>query len=559
MFDSLHKGEPLDLTSTVRKKPTNEYIPRVQPPWLKFDRKVLRFYGYFQEHVVESSLENYRLRKCAIYYYLSDNTIHVTEPRVENSGIPQGIFIKRSRIPVRMGFPEPYFQWYDLALGQNVTFFERTFRVCACDEFTREFFEYMGQPLGTPEEMPKDAFDRYIEKKDLTINPPDTREYKEYFEVKEGGGHPNGGLDKYLHNDRQVLSFKAVWNDTSLEGGVMDYVVNFFLADDTVEVKEMRKVNSGRDPFPLLLRRMKLPKEPIMTHYPGMTLKKEEYYRPADFQCGNIVRIYARDCLIYDCDEFTRGWFRAKLGIEQVPHAMQAEPRRDTPAVIPPYNGYGTEEDSMGSIYYLQPKPPKKDMIKMFTCEIVLRFEARLISSVKDDANKRFVVTFFNADDTITVAQPPERNSGIWGGKFLERMKHKRPGSEHYLNELDFQIGAVVRLGAYDFQLVRADEFTSNYMSENPAKFPESNLAEIKARIQKAAAGKGVQAFLPELVQRLDPKKTGYTSFDSLKQGLGDMGVPLTWQECHRLAREGNVGPGWKICMKQLWTLFGGR
>jgi len=30
--------------------------------------------------------------------------------------------------------------------------------------------------------------------KDLTINPPDTKEYKEYFEVKLGGGHPNSGL-----------------------------------------------------------------------------------------------------------------------------------------------------------------------------------------------------------------------------------------------------------------------------------------------------------------------------------------------------------------------------
>lgn len=80
-------------------------MPRVQPPWLKYDRKVLRFKGFFQEHVVESPLENYRVRKCLVYFYLSDATIHVTEPRVENSGIPQGIFIKRSRVPLRIGVP----------------------------------------------------------------------------------------------------------------------------------------------------------------------------------------------------------------------------------------------------------------------------------------------------------------------------------------------------------------------------------------------------------------------------------------------------------------------
>jgi hypothetical protein len=120
----------------------------------------------------------------------------------------------------------------------------------------------------------------------VKINPPDTKEYKEYFEVKLGGGHPNGGLNKYISNDRKVpslnylkvLSFDVFWDDRSVEGQVNYYTLNFFLADDTVEVKELRKQNSGKDPYPLMLRRQKLPKQPIMTHYPGMTLKKEEFY-----------------------------------------------------------------------------------------------------------------------------------------------------------------------------------------------------------------------------------------------------------------------------------------
>ena len=47
----------------------------------------------------------------------------------------------------------------------------------------------------------------------MKIPPPDMREYKEYFEVKLGGGHPNNGLEKYLKNDRKVLSFDLMWND----------------------------------------------------------------------------------------------------------------------------------------------------------------------------------------------------------------------------------------------------------------------------------------------------------------------------------------------------------
>ena len=58
------------------------------PTWLKHDRQVLRFYAYFQEAVVEDPSENYRLRKCLIYYYLEDDTMHIMEGKVENSGIP---------------------------------------------------------------------------------------------------------------------------------------------------------------------------------------------------------------------------------------------------------------------------------------------------------------------------------------------------------------------------------------------------------------------------------------------------------------------------------------
>lgn len=76
----------------------------------------------------------------------------------------------------------------------------------------------MGRPLTLPEHLPKDNFDAFKGMKDLKINPPDTKEYKEYFEVKLGGGHPNGGLNKYLQNDRKVLSFDILWDDQSVEG-----------------------------------------------------------------------------------------------------------------------------------------------------------------------------------------------------------------------------------------------------------------------------------------------------------------------------------------------------
>ena len=39
----------------------------------------------------------------------------------------------------------------------------------------------------------------------------------------------------------------------------------------------------------------------------------------------------------------------------------------------------------------------------------------------------RFIISYFLSDDTILVFEPPQRNSGILGGKFLERGSIKKP------------------------------------------------------------------------------------------------------------------------------------
>ena len=77
-----------------------------------------------------------------------------------------------------------------------------------------------------------------------------------------------------------------MWEDNSLEGDVNFFTLEYYLADSTVDIKEVKKVNNGKDPFPLFMKKGKLPKVPILTHYPGMSLKKEEYYEPKDFICG---------------------------------------------------------------------------------------------------------------------------------------------------------------------------------------------------------------------------------------------------------------------------------
>lgn len=50
--------------------------------------------------------------------------------------------------------------------------------------------------------------------------------------------------------------------------------------------------------------------------------------------------------------------------------------------------------------------------------------------------------------------------------------------------DTDFQIGGIVQLSVYSFQLLKADDFTINYMRERPDKFPDANLEATVAKVK---------------------------------------------------------------------------
>jgi hypothetical protein len=225
------------------------------------------------------------------------------------------------------------------------------------------------------------------------------------------------------------------------------------------------------------LKRQKLAKQPILTHCPGMSLKKEEYYAPEDLLIGKKINIFGRETMIYDCDEFTKDWYKQNFDHDMIPIQLRKPRPNSMYNPLPAYNGYGTEEDSLGSVYSLQPKPPKLDMKKMFKQDMhILRFDSSLVSTEPDDESRKFIISFYCGDDTIQVYEICDKNSGRVGGKFMERKKHKNPINQNYYEEKDFLIGRTLFLGGYKFQLLKADEYTEKYMEDNPDQFPEASL-----------------------------------------------------------------------------------
>lgn len=237
-----------------------------QPDWVYLDRHVLRFYGYFKESVVESNSENSRNRKVKVLFYLEDNSVSINEEKFENSGIPQGKFLKREKYVQENG---KFLTAYDFRLGQAITLYGRSIYLYNCDDYTREFYEKAGQPQGPAEPYQDDQWtstvtNKWVPKKDAQM--------KEYLEKKLGGGKVNSEK-QFLENDRKVLKFFA-----RFEGA--PFIVHYFLADDTIEVREVSLPNSGKDPFPVTFRRQKLAKN-FALNQPGQTyaenfLKVEE-------------------------------------------------------------------------------------------------------------------------------------------------------------------------------------------------------------------------------------------------------------------------------------------
>lgn len=56
--------------------------------------------------------------------------------------------------------------------------------------------------------------------------------------------------------------------------------------------------------------------------------------------------------------------------------------------IIPPHNGIGDEEDSLGYIYRLIPKPPKKDFFKWVDNQVNLRYRAKFNTDKPEDKDR---------------------------------------------------------------------------------------------------------------------------------------------------------------------------
>ena len=254
-------------------------------------------------------------------------------------------------------------------------------------------------------------------------------------------------LTQFLENDGRVLRFQGLWND-GLDKRKL--ILMYFLADDTIQINEKHPESGGRYRAPIFLRRTKIPKEKdLLVALPGtfnektilnvvttpgsgrrkknhlisdnrdLSARVVQYYDASDLSVGASLKICGKEILLYDCDNFTRDYYKVKYDQEQlkaieVESCVAASPARE----VPPYTGIGTEEDSLTSWLggnSLEPKPPTRDFFKFHKLDRfgydshVLRFSARQIVKGEIDKYRKFVISYFLADDQIQVSSTIDR------------------------------------------------------------------------------------------------------------------------------------------------------
>jgi len=463
------------------------------------------------------------VRKVVIYYYLEDDTCAVTEPRQDNSGIPQGTLIRRHRLPGATG---GYLQIEDLRIGTDLSVYGKTIRITNCDPFTREYYLHMGIEQEEPHTEEIDPF--LSTREDLKAKepkPPRTYE-KVYREAMLGGGHINADMQQFLEKDRQVLRFFAVLDDLSTpQFERRPFLILFFLGDDSIEIRELYPLNCGRDNFPVFFKRGKMARGSVELRGPqAQPLKKEEFVHGNELYVGQNVILSGNQFFIYDADDFTRQYFAEELGMKLEPKWDVQLPERSVPrAATPPYTGYGSWDDSMSSVINLIPKKPKKDQVKLFNHEgKILRFTARFANPKPEDQSRLFVFNFHLFDDELSIHEPPQRNLGIVTGRFLEKGVHMNQETGELFKALDLVPGSICSVYNTRFEILDMDEYTRKTLEDPDTVHRKFDLAVVMEKVREAMR----QQFplVRDIFRRFDTDHDGVLTHAEFKQMLARYG-----------------------------------
>lgn len=477
--------------------------------------QIFKFDAYFEEMALHTRLEKIRIRKCNIFFYEDDNSIMIVEQPQLNSGMPQGTILRKTVVSKPDG---SFYSPQEFTIGSTVNIYGTIYNIVDSDSATRRFLEDESPTLP----YPFDAFEEQrkqlhtsASRKDWGAHHSKKNELKNFIEAKLGNTVNNDGREGFLKYGNSVLKFLCIWDDTAtLYGDVNEFTFIYYLSDDTIEIFSNQGPNSGRDPlFARLLRRSRLPKylelgSAYTTLSTPSTQPQGSLYHWSDLSIGTEINVYGRALVLVDADQSTR-YFYSSHGIQLM---QGGRPKTSTipkaQREIPPHNGFGSEEDSlMNCTGPLSNTLSPKKVVREEKC---LSFVCEMIAKCPEDAQRRFVATYFVTDSTLKVHEIPAKNSGFVGGVFLSRGKVKGE-NQQFITEKDLYVGAKIMLNRHMFRVIDTNENTLRWMEMRRFTLPKSDFVCIldKLRAAPALMDDAVSGLLLEKFERADKRSSG--------------------------------------------------
>lgn len=262
-------------------------------------------------------------------------------------------------------------------------------------------------------------------------------------------------------------------------------------------------------------------------------------WQDKDLNIGSTLDVFGRTVLLVDCDAFTREHYRTNYGIEEMPPIAKPPTSSSrwshkdiVERKLPPFNGWGSHEDSEGNCTAIEPKAPLADYTKFLKFgNSRLRFGARLESNIEANARRSFIIAYFLCDNTISVYETDGRNSGFKNGDFYKRQRFFLPNQEWFSSDRPqlyrpqhFYIGATVCLKDFYFNLTSADEFTFRHMESLPFEYPMSNIELIVQKIRTAIEPQ-YKAFVAKYLYNSATSASNgkYICFSTMRNALVDL------------------------------------
>lgn len=465
---------------------------------------VVTFTAYWKENLAIGTVDfRYRIFKISID--MDDFEIIFAEQKKHNSGLPQGAFLKKQKIPNgKGGFLQPQ----DLVVGKDISVFARKFHIYSCDPRSRGILSQYGISCPADENPPEDPAKKNARKRqEMAGGHGANKAFKTYNEAQLGAAiGATAKLGDFLEfNDHAPLRFFAVWRDDRLYGKLNRYTVDFYLEDRTFRIRDIIEDNSGTDQFHNVYKRDTIAKPgdyKVDSKAIGRQKDGANIYDVTDLYIGESIKLFGRDLLLTRCNEACRNFYKEKA--QQRPDLFKVQPKNivlkeDLPPPAPktqepvPYLGgvvtFGSQEDSVQSCLSLHPIHIKDDPEKVKSNQNhALSFGAKLISNKPTDEGRFFAIKFYLFDDTVAIFETAKKNSGIVPGKFLRRQKVQNPYKGRYFNSQDFYVGAELEIYKYKFELVDVDAFTMNYAMNRPEQFKWADIEHLIKRMKSVCA-----------------------------------------------------------------------